>query len=343
MKTYSTQMAEMLIRRTPQALHMAAGKYEKQLPSLARAWDAYWYCLANPTSTPNQILHVVDELRSIFSVAAKKLPVLKLAYEYFEEDARHSTKMAYLEIFYEDLGRKTIVIPDKETQDIVDSINIDDIDYNTLRPVRLPYECFSIVFAQPQHIPYNQAQATQPVLFGYSPYDVADDRPFGLIQTKGSSHAPIVAYSHPKRVADDMNNTDSEAFKGMRDNLDECHRTCWFMSFGVKLGVLLQVMPELLKEGPGVEELIRVKRKNGKFKNKKIKLDSMHLVVPDRFRRSQSAHWCPPHFRSLTNPRYRREDDQGNLLEVGEPGNIRIIQVRGYLTKGTLEHVDKNA
>jgi hypothetical protein len=109
--------------------------------------------------------------------------------------------------------------------------------------------------------------------------------------------------------------------------------------FIYKTCIFIQAHPESLK--PGTPQTMTVKaRKKKKKITKKIKCPTHVFTLPAMYRKQGKAHYVTPHFRSLHDARYRRVDENGELLEVGEEGFVRIIAIKGHFKGGKMSHVD---
>jgi hypothetical protein len=107
----------------------------------------------------------------------------------------------------------------------------------------------------------------------------------------------------------------------------------------IKASIFLQVHPECLQEGPYVKDTEWVKRK-GKHVSTTTKRKTLNLKIGKEYKQLKNGHYARPHFRALRDPCFARQDEQGNILPAGEPGQVRIVAVKGHFRGGRLHRVE---
>jgi len=252
-------------------------------------------------------------------------------------------------------GSHYITIPDRETYDIIDSINVDNIDF---RHLRYPYKSFAIVLpddVRESEFEGNTAMIASCVITGdyrrgerWLKVVASPDVSKGDMTTAYVFSFPMIEVEELglKAAIDSVHDRSAHINSVFKpSSLEEDRLIYRVIGFAIKLCVFCQAFPEALKPGPGFTEYVSVvKTKKGKKRTEKKKVnrpESM-FVIPSEYRRAGKAHWRVPHFRTLHDPRYRREDADGNLLEVGEEGFVRMVPVKGSMVRGKIHHIDKD-
>lgn len=267
------------------------------------------------------------------------------------------TALSLAEQAWRQAGKRHIIIPDEETMDIINSMNVTNISADT---IRFPYPAFAL------ELPTTSSM--------FHPYVLVDTEEFrdqtGLCIARQFSQKMFPDLRHPAVHAGDfeailkeikrLTKLGTEKYKdsirdehraklgpigGVSDHnvevgtdiMEELYSTSRFV---LRLCIFIQAFPGCLKDGPGIK--VEVTPKKGK-PSKPKKEPAQKFVLPAGYRKAHRARYCPPHFRELRNPKFRREDANGNLLEVGEPGRTRIVQVKGYISgSASVTHIDKD-
>lgn len=147
----------------------------------------------------------------------------------------------------------------------------------------------------------------------------------------------IVIQSHGQLDSPMLTKQDYQELLGFtEEDREAIYRIALFI---YKTCVFVQAHPEALKPGTPQIMITKVRKKKKKV-SKKLKCPNHVFVVPAIYRKQGKAHYVTPHFRSLHDPRYRRTDSEGKLLEVGEEGFVRIIAIKGHFKGGKMSHVD---
>ncbi len=147
----------------------------------------------------------------------------------------------------------------------------------------------------------------------------------------------IVTKAHGELESPMLTTDDYQELLGFSEkDREDIYRIALFV---YKTCVFIQAHPEALKPGTPQTMTVKVRKKKKKVA-KKVKCPNHVFTLPAMYRIKGKAHYVTPHFRSLHAPRYRRVDEEGNLLEVGEEGFVKIIAIKGHFKGGKMSHVD---
>jgi hypothetical protein len=260
-------------------------------------------------------------------------------------------------------GCNHIVIPDEDTLRIIMSTDVSKVSY---KAVRTPYPAFGISF--PNSWSYHESCLLAGITSTEEgPLFTTTMGYYGFMKAKAMT-TPAVSVMR-EELMNRLMASREDNIKEIKENLSEIAKTKILEGLPVasdsdiqhiteqkyegdvinklviQLCVFIQAYPGVLKQGPGVGVVITARSKNRSLKRKRKPRNTQpsHIfTLPEELKKSQRVSWCPLHFRELRHPRYRRVDDEGNLLEVGEPGNTRIVEVKGHMRGGNVEHVDKD-
>jgi hypothetical protein len=284
--------------------------------------------------------------------------------------ALHCLELAErLEVEHRETGFHHIVIPDEETLKIIMATNVSKVSPSA---VRMPYPSFGL--SLPCSFKYHESC----LLVGkpeFTDEDPVKSARGGIFPATVGRYLSSVERGKilPSFAICVMDEGTMESFmKSSKENLEE-DRACLERiseSRGItapqsdedetldtmaehrvlgklvlQICVFIQAYPGVLKKGPGAQVIVtgNGKRRSRKRKRKPRNTQPSYIfTLPEELKKQQRVSWCPLHFRELRHPRYRRIDDEGNLLEVGEPGNTRIVEVKGHIRGGNVEHVDKD-
>lgn len=296
-------------------------EYERNILELVEAEPGLWPKIEDPSFRAKaHAKHDPTQVRTVL--------------EWYKSVDQYKENLYLLEEA-ESLHRKNgdhhIVIPDLKTLDTIDPIRSGDLDF---RHVAVPFGAVAFSVPHPNGKRYTTLVYKDPdnwffMAVGPDVYRL----PSRYRSCPGMLHrAPESSASVDPR----MKNLEGEDFRTKVLN-----RSFYYC---MKALVYMQVYPESLKFGPGTDVLMAGNRKSRAKSSKcgKGKVGTME-ILPEH-KGDGKTYWVPPHFRTLHHPKFRRVDPAtGELLEVGEEGQVRIVPVTGYMSKGRLHHIDKDA
>lgn len=300
------------------------------------------------------------------------------SYNYLQDESQSSRNIYMAETMHRRKGSHYIHIPDKDCIDVICSLDISKVELNH---VSVPFGSVAWSFPEnvdyfwipPSGVltsevtPDDLRDMTNATLrYGWGELKKGSDQGIGVAIVAPDMHGgPSVtscaewsimlsdAYKGPldtEKVLEHLKHSERMADiayvheDDRHDWLERRISVTMFEGFMVRACILLQAKPDALKEGSGILERVhKLKLKKGRQVRVDTKIKRpLHIMgLPKEYREAGKAHWRKIHPRTLHHPRYRRQDEQGNLLPVGEPGKVRMIIVDGCMVKGRMHHVDK--